>query len=197
MGTRGVYGLRKDGKDKLTYNHYDSYPTGLGKAISEEIQEIGIKRLRQLFDRLEMVEDDAHPSEAHIQRALRLGLIDDDTSPKELAYYELLRKGQGELKTHIDTQLMIESNNFIEDSLYCEWGYIINLDTNMLEIYKGVQRKPHNKGRYASANGEKCSTGDTFYPCALIRELPLDALPPQSLVEKVMKELETVVVQSE
>jgi len=164
MGTRGVYGLRKDGKDKLTYNHYDSYPTGLGKAISEEIQEIGIKRLRQLFDRLEMVEDDAHPSEAHIQRALRLGLIDDDTSPKELAYYELLRKGQGELKTHIDTQLMIESNNFIEDSLYCEWGYIINWTPICWRYTREFSASPITRGGMPRPTVRNALRGILFTP---------------------------------
>jgi len=33
MGTRGLWGIRKDGKDKLTYNHYDSYPFLMQKDI--------------------------------------------------------------------------------------------------------------------------------------------------------------------
>ena len=35
MGTRGLWGFRKDGKDKLTYNHFDSYPDCLGHTIVE------------------------------------------------------------------------------------------------------------------------------------------------------------------
>lgn len=30
MGTRGIMGFVVDGQEKLTYNHYDSYPDGLG-----------------------------------------------------------------------------------------------------------------------------------------------------------------------
>ena len=30
MSTRGIYGFRKNGEDKLTYNHYDSYFSYLG-----------------------------------------------------------------------------------------------------------------------------------------------------------------------
>lgn len=30
MGTRGALGFIKAGEHKVTYNHYDSYPEGLG-----------------------------------------------------------------------------------------------------------------------------------------------------------------------
>lgn len=33
MGTRGAYGFYKDGQNKLTYNHFDSYPEGLGNTV--------------------------------------------------------------------------------------------------------------------------------------------------------------------
>ena len=38
MSTRGVYGFRKNNTDKITYNHYDSYPSGLGNVILKFIQ---------------------------------------------------------------------------------------------------------------------------------------------------------------
>lgn len=31
---------------------------------------------------------------------------------------------------------MIDNVSFLQDSLFCEWGYVINLDTNVLEIYR-------------------------------------------------------------
>ena len=33
MSTRGAYGFYKNGVDKITYNHYDSYFSGLGEEI--------------------------------------------------------------------------------------------------------------------------------------------------------------------
>ena len=35
MGTRGICGFRFDDKDYLAYNHFDSYPSGLGVEIAE------------------------------------------------------------------------------------------------------------------------------------------------------------------
>ena len=38
MGTRGIYGFRLNNTDKLTYNHYDSYPSSLGEDIYQFIK---------------------------------------------------------------------------------------------------------------------------------------------------------------
>ena len=35
MSTRGLYGIRKNGVDKCTYNHSDSYPSWLGRKVLE------------------------------------------------------------------------------------------------------------------------------------------------------------------
>ena len=55
MGTRGAWGLIKDGKEKVTYNHYDSYPDGLGVCIIELAQDLSIS---QIYDRIEMVKSE-------------------------------------------------------------------------------------------------------------------------------------------
>lgn len=36
---------------------------------------------------------------------------------------------------------MLNGNSFLEDDLFCEYGYIINLDTNMLEVYVNGKHK--------------------------------------------------------
>ena len=37
MGTRGFWGVRDNGRTRFTYNHFDSYPTGLGVDVAEFI----------------------------------------------------------------------------------------------------------------------------------------------------------------
>lgn len=75
-----------------------------------------------------------------------------------------------------------EYNDFIHDSS-CEWGYVINLDTEKLEVYtghyaaRGYDNYPKVKvtGRYAEKyvdkDGSKKASGGT-----LIDEIPLSAL---------------------
>lgn len=59
---------------------------------------------------------------------------------------------------------------FLRDSLFCEYAYLINLDTNMLEYYQGFNKNPNEKGRYAkyTVDDEK-----KYYGVKLIQEIPL------------------------
>ena len=40
MGTRGAFGFLVDGETKVTYNHWDSYPSGLGQDLVDTLTEI-------------------------------------------------------------------------------------------------------------------------------------------------------------
>ena len=52
MGTRGLYGFRKNGKDKITYNHWDSYPEGLGQNVLNFVKETSIEELNSIYDKI-------------------------------------------------------------------------------------------------------------------------------------------------
>ena len=58
MGTRGLWGFRKDGKDKLTYNHFDSYPDCLGHTIVEFLKKHTKKELEDIAKRIVLVDED-------------------------------------------------------------------------------------------------------------------------------------------
>lgn len=50
MGTRGYYAFKFRGKYYIFYNHWDSYPKGLGKLVLEVYTLLGENRLMELFD---------------------------------------------------------------------------------------------------------------------------------------------------
>lgn len=58
MTTRGCFGFHRDGVDKLTYNHSDSYPEGLGADIVEFVRQTSVEEMNQIFDRIQMVDED-------------------------------------------------------------------------------------------------------------------------------------------
>jgi len=62
-------------------------------------------------------------------------------------------------------------HNFVKNSLNCEYVYIINLDNNCLEYYKGFNKDPNAKGRYAK---EQIENNLGYYGVALETEIPLD-----------------------
>ena len=140
MGTRGLYGFRKNGVDKTTYNHFDSYPDGLGADVINFIKKHSIDELKQFYDRIQMVQKLATPTKEEIKTCVDAGLCDLSVSKQSTNdWYCLLRNVQGDLEALYNSPVayMIDNSDFIKDSLFCEYAYIINLDINALEFYVG------------------------------------------------------------
>jgi len=176
MGTRGAYGFRINGKDKITYNHYDSYPSYLGSSILGFIEETPIEDMKSIAEKITLIiNQDAAPSEQDISRYK--DFMDLEVSKQsEKDWYCLLRKAQGNLNIYKNPSFlhMIDNHDFLLDSLFCEWAYIINLDEKALEIYTGFNKNRHAKGRYAS--GKDPQSDKDYYGVALVVSIPLSAL---------------------
>lgn len=180
MSTRGLWGIRKNGADKLTYNHCDSYPSWLGVKIVLFISDLTETDLNKLFDSLELVEEDSKPTKEQKVLCKKFGLYNNIVGTRsDDDWYCLLREAQGNFSLYeaiakeSDSKKcrmpFINSNDFIKDSLFCEWAYIINLDTGNLEIWKGFQKKPHKSNRYGITHD---SSG--YYPCWIVKRIKLD-----------------------
>lgn len=154
MGTRGAIGFIVDGKEKVTYNHYDSYPSSLGLEVLEFIAKTKIEEIREGARKIEIVDEGSKPSaeqKARLKEFTDLGVAgqsDDD-------WYCLLRQAQGNLGAHLKCGVMTDSHQFLSDSLFCEWAYLINLDTGKLEVYRGFNRNPKGAGRYVGTLTKK------------------------------------------
>jgi hypothetical protein len=177
MGTRGAYGFRINGQDKVTYCHNDSYPNGLGNMIITFISKNSINKIGIAAESVILVneEDKASPEQlAEVKRIL------EDDGEQRGDWYNALRKAQGELTPYIDGLVwMIDSNKFLNDSLFCEWAYIMNMDTGKLEIYKGFNLNKKAAGRYADTKGYKADENDkeAYYGVVLVKEIRFSDLP--------------------
>lgn len=167
MATRGCYGFRKNGVDKLTYNHYDSYPDYLGKIMVTFCNETSLDEMNEIYDRLILVNENDKPTQEQIEECKRY--YNGDVSCKTPEdWYCLLRNAQGDLDAYKNgLKYMIDSCGFIKDSLWCEYAYIINLDTYELEFWVGGQDKPDIYNRYGVEKD-----GD-YYPCKMVASYPL------------------------
>jgi hypothetical protein len=67
---------------------------------------------------------------------------------------------------------MIDSFDFLKDSLFCEYAYIINLDDMTLDFYKGFQKYPTQTNLPF-----EMVMDDGYYPVALIEQFHFDNLP--------------------
>lgn len=174
MGTRGALGFRLDGVDKITYNHSDSYPSGLGLDLLNELVGLNLDTVRENVRKIILVNSADPPTEQQIsenQQWANLGVSEQTLED----WYCLLRETQGTILPHANGTLgvMIDSTKFMADSLFCEWAYILNLDDGVLEVYRGFNDDPQKPGRYAALKRKET---DEYYGVVLLDTVPLDQL---------------------
>lgn len=175
MSTRGLYGFRKGGIDKTTYNHSDSYPEWLGEKITKFCAAVTPEQMSAFFDRIIMVDEESTPTKEQQDYCIAAGWYNPYVGEKSQAHwYNLLRELQGNM-AELDKAVrsdkdfyMIDSSSFISDSLFCEYAYIVNLDSGMLEVWKGWQKSAQEGNRYGETPDD-----DGYYPCRLALEIPL------------------------
>lgn len=182
MGTRGLTGFIIDGEEKLGYQQYDSYPSGVG------IETLAYLRfMSETPERWEKLVSDAHklrvvsdatPPTAEDVEALKpfTDLAVGEQSAND--WYCLTRNTQGKIDQILTCGYVEDHATFALDSLFCEWAYVIDLDAGNFEVYQGFQVQPHTLGRFASRPvNDRVVGGEKYYPIALVASWPLSALP--------------------
>lgn len=171
MGTRGLYGVVVNGEVKASYNHFDSYPSGLGADIVKFVQ--GIENVSDVFE-----------------QAQNLTLvIENDTAPSGDDWYSELRGIQGDLGAHLAHGHLIDNESFGRDSVFCEWGYLVNLDDETVEVYRGFQTEPHTEGRWSDYD-PAADESVSYRPNHYYGIKRIAVIPFADLTEEVMTALE-------
>jgi hypothetical protein len=179
MSTNGAVGFRLNNEDKISYNHCDSYPDGLGVDVVEFILKNidNIEKLKQKVSKIKLVQKTDTPTEKIIKKLEKYSNFTvGDLSRYD--WYGLLREAQGDLNAYCKGGYMLDNKDFIKDSLFCEYAYVVNLDENVLECYLGWQKTPDGKSRYQC---EKPSP-EGYYHCKLLKSIPFDKLSTKKLL---------------
>jgi len=148
MGTRGLLGFRKKGAYKGAYNHFDSYPDGLGVTIVKFILSLSSsdrQRMIEHISELTWVDQASKPDDAAIVRYVGLqyaNLSVGDRTPDD--WYCLLHKMQNGacLKEILEGNLkhLSDDTSFLEDGLFCEWAYFVDFEEGELETWSSGQK---------------------------------------------------------
>jgi len=185
MGTRGVVGVKVNGEYKVTYNHFDSYPDCLGEevvALCNSLSDKGLwMKFKEMMQQVELVNSDDTPSkevqDAYITEGFFDGMVSRQT-PSE--WYCLLRNLQGTEIFHaiLDGKCkhMINSFDFLKDSLFCEYAYIINLDALSLEFYEGFNEEP-DKNSPLPFEQKTYDRQSKYYPVKFKGACPVNKIP--------------------
>lgn len=159
MGTRGLYGFYYKGRYYLMYNHWDSYPRGLGMKVVCEIADWfkvnGVDLMKIAFENVIQVtiEGEREPTDEEIEKlkpwtdlSVATGYVHD--------WYCLLRKTQGSFKSCFDCGFMLVTEEEYKSpsdwggNLFIEWVYVIDLDNEEFRGYEGGKefyKSPINK----------------------------------------------------
>jgi len=168
MGTRGLIVIKKDKKYRLAkYNHCDSYPSCLGYSIVEFLKKLkNIENFKNQVDYLKMVSTTEFKNYSEEIKEIYYSL---DLNDILVADEEIITPNEIE---------------FVKESL-CEWAYVIDLDLNTFEIYKGNNKKPLTPGeRFYDEKGK----GDYYYyPVKLFAKFDLVKLPLYKELKKMDK----------
>jgi hypothetical protein len=182
MGTRNLTMVQKNNEIKVAqYGQWDGYPSGQGVTILDFCsKKENIEKLKKKLYEVRFLDQN------EIEK-INLKLKDKDH--KTLVLFETFwgRNIGGEiLKNIIDAQTsigLINNFSFGYDSLFCEWAYCVNLDTEKLEVYEGFNEEKLNKNdRFYREDLE-----NGYYGIKLIKEYDLNNLPTK---EDFINELE-------
>ncbi len=175
MGTRNLTMVVLNKEIRVAqYGQWDGYLEGQGKTVAEFIQ----KRLSD--------PDDLAKFRRKVDESV---FVDDDTINERCRGKKCPANFSRDTAADIlgmilDSPAGIELSNqqeFAGDSLFCEWAYLLDLDRETLEVYKGFNREPLPKGsRFENAPRGDDKPSD-YYPIRLLGEIQFSRVTPDAV----------------
>lgn len=137
MGTRNLTMVVKNQETKIAqYGQWDGYPAGQGITVLQFLK--NKKRIKKLF---KAVDNCVFLKDEEIEKRW---IKEGNDNSFEAKYPQLCRDmAANVLQFIIDCKgcELKNSEDFAGDSLFCEWAYVIDLDKNTLEVYKGFNKE--------------------------------------------------------
>lgn len=185
MGTRNLTMVIYKGEPKIAqYGQWDGYPGGQGSTILkflfkmmnegrlEEFKE-RVQKLRWLTkEEIEKLDEIGNwkSSYPYLGRDTGADILNAVLFGKMYIISGL--SGKEEIDTNVE--FLVDSSDFAEDSLFCEWAYVIDLDKEEFEVYKGFNNHPLNESeRFFSLQKED----KKYKPVRLIKSYSIKSLP--------------------
>lgn len=176
MGTRHLIAVQLDGQYRIAqYGQWDGYPSGQGETVLRFLDQMDrpafeakLRASRLLSkDELTALSEKFQREQTNWQR--------DYPHLSRDAGADILFMVQGapdgiELKDSID---------FAGDSRMCEYAYVIDLDHNVLDVFKGFNKEPLKEGE----RFKDSPRGNDYYPVRLSKTYSLSELPTVEQME--------------
>ena len=184
MSTRGFLAFAVNGEVKTAYNHSDSYPDGLGFDVLSWLRTADLTAAATAAAALRVADPTDEPTDEDIARLAPSTDTGVGARTDRPDWYQLLRKTQGDPAAMLAAGVIEDASDFPADSLFAEWGYVVDFDTQTFEVYQGFQQSPHKSGRFADRPGR----GNGYHPVRLVTSWPLTELPDDIAFVKAVED---------
>lgn len=181
MGTRHLIAVQYNRRYKVAqYGQWDGYPSGQGVRVLEFLRSVDLEEFKKKVKALRWVRkgmmekvfrEIGLPEEGGWM-TLEQGAIFEEKHPEWSR-----NTGAKILPLIMERKLHLQNSiEFAGDGLFCEWGYVVDLDSQTFEIYSGFHKGPlPTNGRF-----EKYDNPESEYrPVSLVKLYSLDNLPTQ------------------
>lgn len=186
MGTRNLTIVHKNGEYKVAqYGQWDGYPEGLGVILLNFLKNVNMDSFRNAIDNVSFyTKEELEDIDKYI-----------DDMRKDIPNYEwqryfphLSRDCGGDILNRIvfkGVDKVKNSIDFAADSLFCEWAYVIDLDINKFEVYKGFNHEELNSDErfyfLEDKRDKENIVGKDYHPIKFVKSYDLNNLPDENI----------------
>lgn len=142
MGTRHLVGVIYNNEMKVAqYGQWDGYPEGQGATVLEFLRTADLSVFKEKLSNCTYITDEKKIREMYVMAGDKpdniSGFVECSVAEKFKEMWPSLSRdiGAGILEYIYNSEsevLLKNSEDFLEDSLFCEFAYILNLDNNTL-----------------------------------------------------------------
>lgn len=180
MGTRNLTCVVVGREYKIAqYGQWDGYPSGQGltalsflRSMDKNIFLTKLADLKFLTDeQVEIINTELRTDSSLMGEGGKYGHLSRDRGAKILDIVYSAATG---------SIALVDSTSFAADSLFCEYAYVVDLDKNTFEVFKGFNETPLAEGeRFSFIDGkaDKEHRTSKYTPVKLLHVFSLAALP--------------------
>lgn len=186
MGTRNLTIVHKNGEYKVAqYGQWDGYPEGLGATLLNFLKNVNMDSFRNAIDNVSFyTQEELEEIDKQIDEARKV----IPNYEWQRYYPHLSRDCGGDILNRIVFKGVTKVKNAIDfaaDSLFCEWAYVIDLDTNKFEVYKGFNKEELSSDeRFYCMEEKRDKENDilkNYHPIKFVKSYDLNNLPDEKI----------------
>ena len=187
MGTHALTVVMLEKKPVIAHvSYYDGYPDGLGVDILKQLRRWEWNLIREKLHVYHLLPKD------EFERFKVNRRLDEDALCKAHPHF-FFGDGAQLLEKLLDSKPddFIESRYMFSygyDSLNCEWAYVIDLDYNMLFVYRGLNETPLSPNELFYTEKDIPHASNGYYPLRLCAMYNIEKLPDDELFVKGVRQ---------